>query len=169
MSKDLEPQIELAQLGGNKKPIKSGDLDGTVALVEDQAVVIHEESVPADKLRWWGYGHKDLPLGQEYVYGDLVNAATGADIAGDIELRITDSRGRNEKANYELGDAQTLRDVASEDRSQRPGLPALGPYANPHRMMQVVVYADAASDGDKIDTAASTFRAWFTEYEPGDD
>lgn len=169
MTQPLTPSDALAAKNANKRPIKAAHLDGSETLQEGRAAVLWEGQVPADKLRWWGYGSKESPLGTEYPKGDLVVSSDGSNVEGDVELRIMDSRGRTEKAYYELGDADTLRELAAEDRSERSPLPALGPHGLPHRKMQVVLYADAASDGETVDPAASTFRCWYSEYDPSQD
>lgn len=164
MAETLQPSKQLAGAGDSGTAIKAVHLDDSVTLRAGEKSVVYEEQVPADKVRWLGHGHEDLPTGVAHMYADLVDSA-GADVEGDVFARITDSSGDDVLGQRRIGDLGTLRDAATEDRTERPNMPALGPYANPHRQIQLVVALDegAASDGDTIDTGASSCRFWYTE------
>ncbi len=165
MVQTLSPHHGKALVGlehGNPRPIKAEHLDGSATLREGQKTVIWEKQVPADKLAWWGYGFEDLPGGVKTAYADLVDSG-GADIEADISIRITDSSGNVTKAQRELGDAGTLREMQSEDPSEREEMPAMDPHAEGHRKLQVVAVAETASDGSTIDPSASSCRFWHTQ------
>jgi hypothetical protein len=171
MSQQLSPDTNLAVAGqqaGKPRPIKSSDLDGSAVLREGQKTVIFDKQVPADKLAWFGYGHEDLPMGVKHMFADLYHADQDADgnpepVEADILVRITDSSGTTTHADTELGDVGTLADAASEERTERPDMPAMGPHAKGHRRLQVVAIADAASDGLSIKTDVSSCRFWYTQ------
>lgn len=170
MTRDLDPSTALAGSGDGGNAIKPGHLDGSVALTEDQDVVVYDEQVPADKIRWAGHGHEALPTGVAHKYADLVASGSGTGSQGDpveadLYVRITDSAGNDELASRTMGDADTLRDAESEQRTERPAQPAMAPYARPHRRIQIVANADAPSDGVQIDTDASSCRFWYTETD----
>ncbi|SEF56402.1 hypothetical protein [Halobellus limi] len=167
MSQTLFPADDLAR-SGSPRAIKSSHLDGDEALRAGQHIVVWERQVPADKTNWFGHGGEDSPLDLKRMYADLEasGAGSGTDgdpIEGDVMVRITDSSGDEVKAQKELGDLGTLRDAASDERTERPAMPAMGPYAYPHRKLQLVVVADSASDGNQIDTADSSCRFWYSE------
>lgn len=163
MSGRLTPSTRLAQADGAKQAIKAHHLDGDATLRSGQKIVVFQYQVPADKAAWFGYGHEDLPLGVAHIYAALVAASDNSPIEGDLRLRLTDSEGDDIIASREIGDLGTLADAEAQDRTERPELPALGPGGQGHRLLQIVVNADPASDGETIDTSASAMRLWKTQ------
>jgi hypothetical protein len=164
MSTSLTPSVSLAGSGGGPKAIKASHLDDSVTLRGGEKSVVFDEQVPADKAAWFGHGHEDLPTGVARKYADLIDAAGNA-VEGDIFVRVMDSSGDEVLGQRRVGDVGTLADAADEQRTERPAQPAMGPHANPHRRLQVVVSLDegAASDGSTVDTGASSMRLWRTE------
>ena len=163
MSERLSPSTQLAQTDGAKKAIKSHHLDADATLRAGQKIVVYEHPVPADKAEWFGYGYEGLPLGVARIYAALLAASDGSPIEGDLRLRVTDSEGDNIIASREIGDLGTLADAEAQDRTERPALPALEPGGQGHRLLQVVINCDPASDGETIDPAASAMRLWRTQ------
>lgn len=168
MSGRLTPSQALAQTDGSKRAIKASHLNGSETLREGQKIVVYDEQVPSDKIRWFGYGMEGMPMGVARMYAQLVASGDGDGTAGDavdadLRLRLTDSTGDNIIASRELGDAGTLADAANDERTERPKLPALGPGGQGDRRLQIVVNADAASDGVQIDPSASSARFWYTQ------
>jgi hypothetical protein len=161
---DQNNLVPLPQLGdrGNKIGVKAGDIDGTETLRQGQEIVVYEHQIGADKIGYWGHGAEQAPTGVGRIYADLVNQASQANISGDLVLRVTDSTGKTVLRTYELGDIGSLRDAASEDRTDRPALPNLGPPAGPHRKLQLAVRADSGSDGEQIDTGNSSMVLYRT-------
>lgn len=164
MSESLSPSPNLAGAGDGGTPIKASHLNGDNTLRAGQKTVVFDEPVPADKVRWFGHGHDELPTGVAHKYADLVDSA-GNDIEGDVFVRVTDSSGNDVLANRRVGDVGTLSDALDEPRTERPAMPALAKYANPHRRMQVVIALDenATADGNTVDPSASSMRLWYTE------
>lgn len=168
MSARLTPSEKLARTDGSKRAIKATHLAGDETLRQGQKIVVYDEQVPSDKVRWFGYGMENMPMGVARMYADLVASGDGSGAAGDaieadLRLRLTDSTGDEIIASRELGDAGTLADAADDERTERPKLPALGPGGQGDRRLQVVVNADAASDGVQIDPSASSARFWYTQ------
>lgn len=164
----ISPSGQLAREDGNKRAVKASHLDGDAVLREGQKTVVFDKQISADKAAWWGYGHEGLATGVEYMYADLFHADQDADgnpepVEADFIVRITDSSGNKTLAQREIGDSGTLADAAAQERTERPEMPAMGPYGKPHRRLQLVAVADAASDGLSIKTDVSECRFWYTE------
>lgn len=155
---------------GTKKSIKDSDMTGATLNAGNQ-VTVWSEQVPADKLYAHGYGSDSRNNGRtSYIYADLVasGAGTGSagdSIGGDLELVVTDSQQKDVLARYSLGDIQSLRDAASESRTDRPTHPALAPLAQEDRHLEIRVTADAGSDGVVVDPSASDARLFYTDID----
>ena len=161
MSRQMRVEPRLAS-AGTKQSVKDSELE-SVSLREDNEITVFSEQVPADKLFAWGYGSDDRNQGRtSYIYAD-VQDNNGNDVEGDIMYVVTDSEQRDVLARYDLGDIQSLRDAASEARTDRPTNPVLGPAASEDRHIELRIEADAASDGATIDPSASDVRFFYSD------
>lgn len=159
MVKSLTPDSELYG-AGDAKTIRAADLDGEDLRAENE-ITIYKHQVASDKVEWWGHsGPNQLVHNTKHLKGDLINAA-GTQIDGDLIVAITDSDG-NKLADTTIDDVEGLREADAESRSDRPTMEAMAPFANSDRFMEVRLEADAGSDGDTLDPAASSLKLHYT-------
>lgn len=164
MAEKLTPSRSLGMnQSGDKRAIKASYLDGDATLRQGQKIEVYDEQVPADKFAWFGHGHEAAMTSVRRKYAGLVDKANGDAIEGEVIAQVTDSSGDNVLAQRTLGDVATLAEAEAEDRSERPAMPAMEPYANPHRRLKLIIVADEASDGEKVDPAASSARFWYSQ------
>jgi hypothetical protein len=163
----LQQHQALAQVDANPKAVKGSHLEQTTLRAGDD-VTVYREKRPDDKIQFWGHGDSNRMNGNSvHKYAELVASGGGAGTAGDaiqgdLIVAITDSDGRI-KAERNIGDLQELADAAADARTERPLMEALAPYAEQGRYMEVIVNADAASDGVEVDPSASNARVWYSE------
>lgn len=163
----LQADQRLANVDANKKPVKATHLSGETLRADDD-VTVYREKRPDDKTQFWGHGGENREVGSTaHKYADLVASGNGTGTAGDqveadVIVAITDSDGRI-LAERQVGDVATLADAANDPRTERPMMPALAPYAEQGRYMEVIINADSASDGVELDPSASSARLWYSE------
>lgn len=146
---------------GKMQTVKGGDLQDA-SLRSGNPVTVWREKVPDDKRAWWGHGgftEQNVP--SVYQRGTIVNTASGANIDGTLHVAITDSDG-DPLYREPVNDLESLRDMASESRTERDEQVAHSPGANPGRYLELQIEADDSSDGDVIDSAASTLRQYYS-------
>jgi hypothetical protein len=167
MAETLQFSRQLAALDANKKPIKATHLDQTEVRAGDD-VTVYREKKPDDKFWYWGHGGQNRQSGNTaHKYADIVcsgngSGTSGDPVEGDVYVAITDSDGRV-LAERHVGDISTLADAADDARTERPVMPALAPYLTQGRYIEVLINADADSDGMEIDPSASSARLWYSE------
>lgn len=163
----LQQHPDLQQMDADKKAVKASHLNQTT-LREGDDVTVFRERRPDDKLQWWGHGDEDRQEGSSaFKYAELVasgggTANAGDAIEGDIIIAITDSDGRI-LVERQAGDVDELTDAANDSRTERPMMPAYAPYLTQGRYREVIINADAASDGAELDPSASSARLWYSE------
>ena len=158
---------------GDPKPLNADDLDN-VTVKAGSEVTIYSKQVNNDKVLFWGHGGKDRRSADtKFRFADLVatgngQGADGDSITGDLIAAITDSDQNRVLRSVTLGDLGELADAADDDRTERPVMFALAPYAKPGRYIELRVRAKPSSDGYELDNTEnagtdSTFRAWYSE------
>ncbi|RDZ54346.1 MULTISPECIES: hypothetical protein [unclassified Haloferax] len=164
MSTPLTYNTELAE-AGNSKPVKGAMLKQTTLRAGNE-IVVYEESCPADKYLFWGFGYRNKQAGNaSHIYAQVKasgngSATAGDAIKGDLIAVITDSEGRDVLHRYNIGDLETLADAAADPRTERPIMPALAPIAREDQRIQLRIVADEESDGAEIDPSASSARIY---------
>ncbi|WP_410765788.1 hypothetical protein [Haloferax sp. DFSO60] len=165
MPTPLSYNTELAE-GGNSRPVK-GAMFKQTTLRAGNDIVVYEETCPADKYLFWGFGYRNKQAGNaSHIYAQLKASGNGTGTAGDavqgdLEAVITDSEGRDVLHRYTIGDLETLANAAGDPRTERPIMPALAPIAREDQRIQLRVIADPASDGVEIDPSASSARIYY--------
>ncbi|ELZ87492.1 hypothetical protein C453_04039 [Haloferax elongans ATCC BAA-1513] len=165
MATPLVYNTNLANVG-NSKPVKGSMLEQTTLRAGNE-IVVYEQTCPADKYLFWGFGHQNKQAGNaSHIYAQLKATGNGAGsagdaIKGDLVAVITDSEGRDVHHRYNVGDLETLADAASDPRTERPIMPALAPIAREDQRIQLRVIADPESDGVEVDPSASSARIFY--------
>lgn len=158
---------------GNARPLNADDLDAAT-LKADSEVTVYSKQVKNDKVLFWGHGGKDRRAADtKFMFGDLVASGNGTGVAGDaiageLIAAITDSDQNRVKAWVTLGDLSELSDARTDDRTERPVMFALAPFALPGRYIELRVRASSSSDGVEVDNTedpgvASSARFWYSE------
>ncbi len=144
---------------GRKETITSDELEGNT-VAGGQEVTVFSQQVQDDQRLYHGYGPQVRNRANGFV--DLnVQSDAGNPIQGDVILAITDSEGRRVLASTTFDTLQELRDSEAESRSDKRIEPALAPFATSGRNLEVRIEADASSDGDVVDPAASSGKLVF--------
>lgn len=162
MVRSLRTKKGLYELG-DRRTIRAGQLSDEV-LRAGNDITVFREKVPSDKQFWWGHGGESRTSGNTvHTKGDVVRAADGASIDGEVVLAITDSDG-DPLAKRTYADLESLREAINESRSERPMMAAMGPAAGSDRYIELRINADAANDSDTVDSAASTLKLFYTAF-----
>lgn len=145
---------------GDKRPIRTTQMD-TATLSENTPEVIWEKQVPDDKIGWFGHGPYERTVAEAFIHFVAVASGNGSGTAGDaltgsLEARIVDSEQRRVLASVTIDELSQLADAESEERTERPVLAALAPYAKPGRYMELAIRADSDSSGKEFDPDEST-------------
>ncbi|SFH07472.1 hypothetical protein SAMN04488063_0097 [Halopelagius inordinatus] len=158
---------------GNARPLNADDLDAET-LKADTEVTVYSKEVANDKLLFWGAGGKNRQSADtKFMFADLVASGAGTGTAGDpirgeLLAAITDSDQNRVLEWVSLGDLSELSDARNDDRTDRPVMYALAPYAKPGRHIELRVRASSSSDGVEVDNTenpgtASSARFWYSE------
>ena len=159
MSRSLQDAPRLYSQG-DKQIIRSGDLIGAT-LREGNRITVFREQVEDDKVAWWGHGgYPNDRAPSVYKYGDLQDDS-GSAVDGTIYAVITDSDG-DPLAREPINDLDALREMVSEDRTEREEQPAQQPAAQSARYLELQVEADSGSDGATVDPSASKLKLHYT-------
>jgi hypothetical protein len=164
MANELTPDERLAGTG-RKETVRAGDFDQDT-LKEDTEVTIWRKSVNDDQILFHGFGVQNRDFAEGFVGVDLVASGNGTgsagdDVTGDVVLAITDSEGKRVLRSTTFESLEELRDSLSETRSDRVIEPAMSPYAEPGRNLEIRIEGDANSDGVEIDPDASTGKLYY--------
>ena len=161
---DMAFSRELAQ-AGDRRPVRASDFD-TETVKDGNEVTVYATQVLEDQLQFWGHGGRDRRAADTSFYYADVNAsgngsgAAGDPITGELIAAITDSEQRRVLASVTLGDLEDLADAATDDRTDRPIMYAVAPYAKPGRYLELRILSDSASDGYEVDSANSDAKLW---------
>ena len=158
---------------GNAKPLDASDLQNATVKAGSE-VTVYAKQVPNDKELFWGHGGKNRQAADtKFMFANLVADGTGDGndgdpIIGDLIAAITDSDQKRVLASVTLGALGELADALDDDRTERPVMYALAPYAKPGRHIELRVQAKASCDGYKIDNTEnpgtdSSARLWYSE------
>ena len=151
---------------GDKRPVRAGDLDQET-IKAGTAVTVFSKQVPDDKIGWFGHGPFERKIAEAFIYADLVASGGGSGTAGDslrgtLEARIMDSEQRRELASVTIDELSQLADAKSDERTERPVMAALAPFAKPGRYLEFVIRADSSTDGYELDPGASAAVLYYT-------
>ncbi|MWG36950.1 hypothetical protein [Halomarina oriensis] len=163
MSQNMSYEPRLSRAGG-KRPVTEADLlDQT--LVAGNERTIYAKQVPQDKVYAAGNGGMDRLQGNgAHIFASIVDDV-GNPVKGDLIVAITDSEQRRVLASTTVDTLGELADATTQERTERPLFPVLGPYAKPGRHIEFRIRAEPGSDGVSIDPAASDVRLYYTEIE----
>ncbi|RNJ25471.1 hypothetical protein [Halosegnis longus] len=161
----MEYNENLAQKG-QKRPLQFSEFDQDT-VKEGVEVPVWEMQVAQDESLWFGYGVRVRDYAESFVAGDLVASGAGAasaagdPINGEVILAIVNSRRNRVIDSVTFESLSELRDAMASERTKKPVMAALAPYAKPGRYLQVRIKADADSDGYEIDPAASEGKLYY--------
>lgn len=170
MASKLSYSSDIARKGDNST-ISADEFDGSVSLSEGEAISVWSKQVPADKAYAWGFGtrnREDARSSFMHAALEASGAGSGTDgdaVTGALEVEITDSEQRDTLFRYNYGSLGNLADAASDNRTERPMQPALGPGAREDRHIEIKIVADSNSDGVELDPADCDARLWYTEVD----
>jgi len=162
---DLTKDPRLYSLG-DKRPVRASDLnqDSVKAGTE---VTLFSKQVPDDKIGWFGHGPYERSVAEAFIALDLVASGNGSGTAGDsivgtLEARIMDSEQRRELASITIDELSQLADATNDERTERPVMAALAPFAKPGRYLEFTVRADSSVDGYEVDPSASSGTLYYS-------
>jgi|GEM_PF-3112708 len=166
MPRDLTHAPDLAQVG-QKFPVLPSNFDAAT-LVAETEVTVWSKQIPQDKVGWFGAGVTNRDYAEAFIYAVLKASGNGSGAAGDaiqgeLVAAITDSEQRRVLASTTIDALGELADAKASDRTMRPILAALGPYAKPGRHLEFRVVADPSSDGVEIDPSACEGRLYYSQ------
>lgn len=160
MSRSLRDSPRLYS-AGDKQIIRAADLT-EATLREGNRITIFSEQVEDDKVAWWGHGGYPRDRAPTvFKYGDLVEKSSQNAINGTIYAVIADSDG-DPLAREPINDLDALREMVSEDRTEREEQPAQEPAANSARYLELQVEAGSGSDGVTVDSTNSELKLHYT-------
>lgn len=153
MSRNLYPRYQHGA-AVNTQRIDESELINA-RLVAGNEIVVWSKQVPADKRYVWGSGRNNRDAGDaNHIYAEFLADGSGAGTDGDVirdaevYLAITDSTGENTLAKTSLTpDAGDLKDAKADNRTERPLLPEMAPFASEDRLIQLRLKAGSAADG----------------------
>jgi hypothetical protein len=145
---------------GDKRPVRANDLINAT-LSAGAPITVWEKQVPDDKIGWFGHGPFAREVAEAFIYLSLVASGNQAGTAGDnltgsLEARILDSEQRRVIADITIDELSQLADAEADERTDRPVMAALAPFAKPGRYLEFAVRADSNSDGKEVDSSASS-------------
>jgi hypothetical protein len=151
---------------GDKRPVRAGDCD-TETVKSGTTVTIFSKQVPDDKIGWFGHGPYERSVAEAFIYFNAVASGNGSGndgdaITGTLEARIMDSEQRRILADVTIDELSQLADAESDERTERPVMAALAPFAKPGRYLEFVIRADSTSDGHEFDPVDSTGVLYYT-------
>ncbi|WP_338905236.1 hypothetical protein [Salinibaculum marinum] len=152
---------------GDKRNIVAADLDQDT-LKAGTEVTVWSQKVPDDKVLFWGHGRAQREYADAFVFAELLASGNGTGTAGDelsgeLVLAITDSQQRRVLASTVFDTLGELADAKADDRTNRPIMAALAPYAKPGRHIEIRIRAASGSDGKELDPSASSARLYYSE------
>jgi hypothetical protein len=151
---------------GDRRPVRAGDFDAET-VKDGVEVPVWNKEVPNDKIAFFGHGPHQRAVAEAFIDLDLVASGAGAGTAGDpiegeLIAAIVDSEERRVVASVTIEDLDQLRDAQNEERTDRPVMEALDPYAKPGRYIQFRIRSTSNSDGYEIDPSASSGTLYHT-------
>jgi hypothetical protein len=151
---------------GSKFTVRAGDLEQ--ATLGQNETTIWAEQVPQDKHAWFGHGPEVRDYAKAFIYATLVASGNGSlnagdPIEGELVAAITDSEQRRVLASVTIDDLGELADAETSDRTQRPVMNALGPYAKPGRHLEFRILPASGSVGAEVDPSASSARLYYSK------
>lgn len=160
----LYPESGLAGRG-DKETVRPSQF-GQETLSADNEVTVWSEEVKQDQALYHGFGVRERSYAEAFVGLDLVatgnGTASGGDpIKGDVVLAVTDSEQRRVLASVTFEGLGELRDSLAEVRSDRIVEPAMAPFAQPGRHLEIRIDADPDSDGAELDPDASDGKLYY--------
>ena len=152
---------------GQKRSVVASQLD-QVTLKAGQENTIWAKQVAQDKKLFPGHGPQVRDYAKAFIHAKLVASGSGTGTAGDIIdgdliVAITDSDQRRVLASFVVGNLGDLADALNSDRTDRPIMAAIAPFAKPGRHLEFRVFPDAGSDGVEVDPANSDARLYYSE------
>ncbi|RYJ12750.1 hypothetical protein ELS19_01370 [Halogeometricum borinquense] len=152
---------------GQKRSVVASELD-QVTLTAGQENTIWAKKVAQDKALFAGHGPEVRDYAKAFIHSKLVASGNGAGTAGDVIdgdliVAITDSEQRRVIASYVIGNLGDLADALTSDRTDRPVMAAIAPYAKPGRHLEFRVFPSPGSDGLELDPAESDARLYYSE------
>lgn len=165
MARDLTRSPEL-YARGDKRPVRAGEFDqDTVS--EGTEVTVFAKQVPDDKIGYFGHGSHVRDVAEAFVDLDLDASGNGAGnagnpITGELVAAIVDSEQRRVLASKTIDDLSQLADATNEERSDKPVMEAMAPFAQPGRYLEFRVRADSNADGYEIDPSASSGTLYYS-------
>lgn len=163
----MEIQRDTSLYGaGNKRSITASALNN-VAVKAGTEVTIWSKQMPNDKVAWFGHGSHVREVAEAFVYAELLANGNGAGtdgdaIEGELVLAITDSDQRRVLASTVFDSLGELADAFADDRTNRPVMEAMSPYAKPGRHIELRVRADQNCDGYEV-ASDSNVRLYYSE------
>lgn len=153
---------------GQHVTVTSGDLK-QVELGENDTTIYADE-IPQDKRLHHGHGGEERDHARAKFWKmELVASGNGAGTAGDVidagDLIgvITDSKQRRVEVDGRLESIGELQEAVTDDRTDRPMVPAQAPRGSPGKFLEYRVDVPAKYVGYEVDPAASTARLYHTE------
>ncbi|WP_363467831.1 hypothetical protein [Halogeometricum borinquense] len=126
------------------------------------------KQVAQDKKLFAGHGPEVRDYAKAFIHAKLVASGAGSGDAGDIIngdliVAITDSDQRRVFASHVVGNLGDLADALEDDRTSRPIMAALAPYAMPGRYLEFRILPSPGSGGVELDPAESDARLYYSE------
>lgn len=165
MAADLTRRPDLYNRG-DKRTIFAEDFEQETVKA-DTEVTVWEKEVANDKIAWFGHGSHVREIAEAFAYCNLVASGNGAGAAGnaiegELVLAVVDSEQRRVLRDVTLDNLGELADAENDERTERPVMEALAPYAKPGRYLELRVVSTSSSDGYEIDPSASSSRLYYT-------
>ncbi len=167
MSRDLYQNSRLAGRG-QKFPVDVAAFDSDT-LAQGTEVTVWSKQVPQDKTAWFGAGPSVRDYAEAFIFLELVASGNGSANSGDVieggELvaAVTDSEQKRVLASTTVDSLGELADAKADQRTDRPIMASLAPYATPGRHLEFRIVANTSSDGVEIDPAASSGRLYYSQ------
>lgn len=165
MAMDLQREPDLYNRG-DKRPVFAGDLESATVKAGTE-VTVFQKQVPDDKIAWFGHGSHQRSVAEAFIFADLDASGNGTGTAGDpiegeLVAAVLDSEQRRVLASTTIDSLGELADAKADERTERPVMEALAPYAKPGRYLEFRVRSASSSDGYEIDTSGSSARLYYT-------
>jgi hypothetical protein len=163
----LNPHQGLARRGDKRRVSATEFSDKTLS--QDQDITVWTKEISNDKIAWWGHGNDSRDTADAFFDLMLEASGNGSGTDGDnitdgeLVVAVMDNDERSVLARRTVGDLQDLRDAASENRSDKPIMEALAPYARPGRKIAVRIRAGSGPDGKELDSADCSGTLYYSE------
>lgn len=154
----------LAEIGQKRSLTASAFEQDT--LKEGTEVTVWSKQVAQDEALWFGYGFEAREYAEAFIFLELLASGGGSGTEGDaltgeLVAAITNSRQDRVIDSVTIDNLGELADAKASERTKRPIMAALAPYAKPGRHLEFRIVADPESDGKEIDPANSAGRLYY--------